>query len=272
MVKKLSSQNIFKVYPEAKSWLHIETPEQVSSSNDEVRRYTGLFPDKKILLATKRQSHGRGRRGKQFYSELEEALYFSLAWPQSIEDSNNKLYTHLGALSVCLSIEEYFHENPRIKWVNDVFLDNRKIAGILCESYYDSSVGKQYFILGIGINIAGTFANASKETQAIAGTILADNSSKEYDPNSFLALILKNIKYLEKIMETEDFIQLYRERMLGIGQVLEIKNADKILQATILGINSKGHLHLKINGDTDMYYDNAELSFGSEQFLNLITI
>lgn len=101
------------------------------------------FDGKPLLVCAKTQTKGRGRQGKSFFSP-NGGLYFSVALPEAYN------FTHLTAIcgvSVCKAIEKLTDIQPEIKWVNDIYINNKKVCGILVEKVNGG------VIIGIGINI-----------------------------------------------------------------------------------------------------------------------
>ena len=104
------------------------------------------------LIVAETQTAGRGRLGRSFFSSTGTGLYFSMIF------SNHKmrspsLYTALAAVAVCRSLESVYGVEPMIKWVNDIFLNGKKVSGILCEGIVNASGVIEYVVVGIGVNI-----------------------------------------------------------------------------------------------------------------------
>ncbi len=113
---------------------------KIDSTSTYVKKH---FNDSPLLVCAKTQTGGRGRQGKDFFSP-KGGIYFSLALPKSFN------FTHLTALcgvSVCSAIEKLCGVSPKIKWVNDIYIEDKKVCGILCEATENG------VIIGIGINL-----------------------------------------------------------------------------------------------------------------------
>lgn len=129
------------------------------------------------LVTSRRQSAGRGRVGKSFLSP-EGGLYMSLLLrPRDM--STVKYVTPCAAVAVCRAIERVLGMKTDIKWVNDVFLNGKKVCGILTEAPYDTELGSvRYAVLGIGINLfepEGGFGELSRA----AGSLLPRRECSE---------------------------------------------------------------------------------------------
>lgn len=137
----------------------IEVLPQIDSTNSELMRRARAGQLDPVLLVAERQTAGRGRLGRQWVSaddttskgEL-SCLTFSLGLPLSPADWSGL------SLAVGLAVVESLHPDLRLKWPNDVWLQERKLAGILIETV---SVGEQrYAVVGVGINILLPHAHA----------------------------------------------------------------------------------------------------------------
>lgn len=140
----------------------VEVLPEIDSTNTELMRRARQGQVAPVLLVAERQSAGRGRLGRQWDSDTQGAggtLTFSLGLPLEPLDWSGL------SLAVGLSVVDSLHLELRLKWPNDVWLHERKLAGILIET---ASVGEvRYAVIGIGINIS-TPAQAGLRTPAAA--------------------------------------------------------------------------------------------------------
>lgn len=126
----------------------VEVLPEIDSTNTELMRRARAGHLEPVLLVAERQSAGRGRLGRQWESDaagLGGTLTFSLGLPLAPADWSGL------SLAVGLSVADSLHPDLRLKWPNDVWLQERKLAGILIET---ASVGEvRYAVIGIGVNI-----------------------------------------------------------------------------------------------------------------------
>ena len=131
----------------------VEVVPEIDSTNTELMRRARAGQLEPVLLVAERQSAGRGRLGRTWSSGTGSAyagtvlpsLTFSLGLPLAPHDWSGL------SLAVGLSVVESLHPALRLKWPNDVWLQDRKMAGILIET---ASVGEvRYAVIGVGINI-----------------------------------------------------------------------------------------------------------------------
>jgi len=142
------------------------------------------------------QTAGKGTRGKTFHSPPNHGLYMSfILSPAQIKISPDtaEIITVSAAKSVCRAIESISDKKPIIQGINDIFLNGKKICGILTESVISSQTHKiQCLILGIGLNFNTPPSLFSPELQNIAGSLFYTQST----PITRNQLIAKLIDYL----------------------------------------------------------------------------
>jgi BirA family biotin operon repressor/biotin-[acetyl-CoA-carboxylase] ligase len=126
--------------------LVVQVLPEIDSTNTELMRRARSGAMQPSLLVALNQTAGRGRLGRQWLSQAEDALTFSLGLPLRMGDWSGL------SLAVGLSVAQSLHPDIRLKWPNDLWWRQRKLAGILIET---ASLGAQrYAVIGIGINLA----------------------------------------------------------------------------------------------------------------------
>jgi BirA family biotin operon repressor/biotin-[acetyl-CoA-carboxylase] ligase len=126
----------------------------VGSTNDEAALWASQGAPDLALVVTDEQTTGRGRAGRHWYTPRGTGLAFSIVVYPTLEDSGSvSRMTALGALAVCDALKNRYHLPAKIKWPNDVLLDEKKVAGVLVEAQWTGD-RLSSLILGIGINVA----------------------------------------------------------------------------------------------------------------------
>jgi len=125
----------------------VEVLPEVDSTNSELMRRARAGRLDPVLLVAEVQTAGRGRLGRRWDSgtAVGEVLTFSLGWPLAGAD-----WTGL-SLAVGVSVAQSLHPAIRLKWPNDLWWQERKLAGILIETTQWGDV--RYAVVGVGINI-----------------------------------------------------------------------------------------------------------------------
>lgn len=267
-INTLNQQNIQIGFQGPKELFNIEILKEVSSTNDIAKKCLKKYPDKFTLVATNKQTAGKGRNGKSFYSDLDHGLYFTLALqPNENKIENIPLYTVLAAAALVEVLEEYVEEAPAIKWVNDVFYQGRKISGILSElvSNIDSKEVPG-IVIGIGLNIAGDFSQSEEDVQSVAGTLFGNHTPQTFDQNEFLSEFLNKFYSYHKKFQKKTFMAAYESHLLGIGKEVYYSVKGKKQSGVIQGINEQGHLLVMKSDQTLETLYGQEVHFGSAQF------
>ena len=129
--------------------------ESLDSTNNEAKRETANGKtDKPLLIISEEQTLGRGRNGRNFYSPKGTGLYFSLVTSPKSDLTSAVGITSYAAVCVVEAIKELTGTDTKIKWVNDIYLDGKKLCGILTEAVSDFETGTvSNIIIGIGINL-----------------------------------------------------------------------------------------------------------------------
>ena len=127
----------------------VEVLPELDSTNSELMRRARAGASEPVLLVAQRQTAGRGRLGRDWHSAPDTSLTFSLGLPFAPGNWSGL------SLAVGVSLAESLHQDLRLKWPNDLWLHERKLAGILIETAGNAvDAGRRFTVIGIGINIA----------------------------------------------------------------------------------------------------------------------
>lgn len=239
--------------------------DSTTSTNDVAKEKIHKIKDSLLLIATNKQTAGRGRLGRNFYSEISHGLYFSLAfYPEDLGIEEIPQYTVLAAAALVETLEQMTGKDLAIKWVNDIFYNGRKISGILSEMVTTNQMG---VVVGIGINFSGDFNETSEDTQQVAGTLFGTKTPETFNQNEFLQKFIERFTYYHQHFHDKTFLSIYEEHLLGVGKEVYYFNKKERHEGTILGINNQGHLKVeKKDGQVEILYSH-EVHFSSRQFL-----
>lgn len=191
------------------------------------------------IIIANGQTAGRGRQGKSFFSPDGTGLYMTLVFEAP---KNIGLLTPAAAVSVCKALEDY-GISPKIKWVNDIFIENNKICGILTECF--SAYKKTYIALGIGINL----------TTAVFpdDLLIAGSADIVCDKQNLARQISKNILEYVDLLNDKHIINEYRKRLFIIDKKITYSKNNINYSATVKDINEYCNLIVvNENGTTDI--------------------
>lgn len=240
--------------------------ESTTSTNDVAKEQLKKGMATPFVVATNKQTAGRGRLGRSFYSELAHGLYFSLAFqPGTLKMEEIPLYTILAAAALVETLEEMTDKSLSIKWVNDIFYKGRKISGILSEMVSADELG---VVVGIGINFAGDFSQTPQDIQEVAGTLFGKEAPPSFNQNAFLRAFIERFMHYHQEFEEKAFMEVYEKHLLGVGKKIHYVLQNQKYEGTILGINQQGHLEVQNSDGTLETLYSQEVHFSSAQFLH----
>jgi len=208
-----------------------------------------------FLLMAHAQSAGRGRLGRAFVSPRGTGLYMSLLVRPKPNTPPGKI-TLLAAVSVCKALEEFTSLQPKIKWVNDIFIRGHKVCGILAEGIGDQAV------VGIGVNIKTPPGGFPKEA-GIAGAL-----DMKVSREKLCARIA--FHFLSGMEQIDDpaILREYRLRMPLIGREISFSENGQEKNAHVTGVDEDGALLIETEeGPSSLRC--GEVSLGSHSFLGL---
>lgn len=163
------AEGIWEAVAPALPGFTVEILPEVDSSNSELMRRARAGRNEPVLLVAERQTAGRGRLGRGWDSAPGASLTFSLGLPLAPVDWSGL------SLAVGVSVAESLHPAIQLKWPNDLWVRDHKLAGILIETAsFGEGAGGRYAVIGIGINIAHRPATALSTPPAALRDLLPD--------------------------------------------------------------------------------------------------
>lgn len=228
--------------------------DEIDSTNDEARRLD-MEDYGAVLVIAGSQSAGRGRRGRRFYSPKHSGIYMSLVLRQELENVPTTNITGICAVAVANAIDRVFFKGDsvtRIKWVNDIFLEERKVAGILTEQYIAMEDREDNrIIIGMGINISKPETGFPKEISKIAGAVV-NGEVPGIQREELIIEIVKGLRYYLK--NKEESLRTYREKSIVVGGYVKINSFAKM---------DRNRMYAKVNGITEDYHLAIEYEDGT---------
>lgn len=168
--------------------------DSVTSTNLLIKELGAQGAPEGTLMVAREQTQGRGRMGRRFESPHGTGLYFTLLLRPDLPLSQSLQITILAAVAVAEGIEEATGRTPEIKWVNDLYLGDRKICGILAESSLLPGMDRiAYTALGIGINIEEPEGGFAGTAAGIAGALYPHGDAPQDITGSLLTAIVNRI-------------------------------------------------------------------------------
>ncbi len=221
----------------------IRRVEEIDSTNTALKRMASDgAPDGTVLIADS-QHGGHGRRGRTFHSPR-GGLYMSVLLRRPLGEGISPLWTVAAAVAAAEACEAFSGRAVGIKWVNDLFLDGRKVCGILAEGVTEgNAVG---LVIGFGVNItppAGGFAADIAET---AGALC--DAAPPDTRDRLAADILARFAAYTADLSARTFLEGYRARSLLDGQTVTFYERGEPHTARVRGVDDNGGLIVEESG------------------------
>ena len=165
--------------------------------------------------------------------------------PEGLRFENPTTVTAFAAVAVCEAIESISPKVPKMKWVNDIFIDGKKVCGILTEAVTDfESGGLDWVVLGIGINVSIRTEDFPDDLQSIATSIFPDEKSSGVR-NQLAAEIINRILGFETLPSEAEIFEKYKKRLMMLGKEITVIQNQMEYKATAIDVDSVGHLIVK---------------------------
>jgi BirA family biotin operon repressor/biotin-[acetyl-CoA-carboxylase] ligase len=213
----LSAEGIRLYLNEEFKNIPITVHKTIGSTNTEAKILAVQNAQHGTTIVSEEQTKGRGRFGRDFFSPSDSGIYMSIILKPELNIENSVLITSATAVVVCNAIEKFTSVSPKIKWVNDIFIDNKKVCGILTEAVTNFESGMMdCVVVGIGINVKTKNEDFPMELQNKAGSIFIDDDS--FIRNQLTAEIINNVLKISKKLEDKDFMPAYKQRSMILGE------------------------------------------------------
>lgn len=221
----------------------IELSEIDSTNNYAMKLLNEGMAEAGLCIKADKQTQGKGQLGNIWISEESKNLLFSVIL--DTEDFVIEKQFYLNAMA-CISVADLLmnHFEIReisIKWPNDIYAGNKKIAGILIENNIRGNSWTNA-VVGIGLNINQTvFPDLNRATSLI------NETGKAEKVNHVMKLLIKylNKNYLLLQKDEEQLFKLYNSLLFKIGSKVLYKKKHEILEGILLGVSKMGLLELK---------------------------
>ena len=226
-------------------YIDIYTYKKVTSTNDIAKKLALNGAKHGTIVISEEQTNGKGRLGRSFYSPANTGIYMSIILKLSLTTMDSVLITTSSAVAICDAIEKLTGINCQIKWINDIYLNGKKIAGILAETSINfESKTIDYLILGIGLNFTQPKNDFPEELRKIASSLFEHNNST-INRNLLCAEIANNILNMISKIENYDFISEYKKRSIVLNQDIIYTSKGISLIGKAIDIANDGSLIVK---------------------------
>lgn len=249
----LLAKEIKNCIPNFKDFITIYNYSSVTSTNTMLKNLFEKGTPEFSLVVADTQTEGRGRLGRTFYSPEKTGIYFSILLKPNFTISESTKLSALTATAVCDAIKKLTELNPEIKWINDIYLNNQKVCGILTEASSNFESGElNYVIIGIGINISTTYFPDN-----ISDSVGSLNCS--ISRSQLIGEIVNNIITIYKSFNDTSHINKYRQYLNIINKSISFKHNNKLYTGKAVSINDDGRLLVNLNDNSNILLSHGEI-------------
>ena len=241
--------------------LTVRVYDAVGSTNTLLGSMAGEGAPAGLALVAGAQTAGRGRRGRSFYSPDGTGVYISLLLRPDLTPAAAVPLTACAAVAAAESIEEVSGVRAGIKWVNDIFVDGRKVCGILTEAETDAVSGRlRHVVIGLGVNVSVPAGGFPGDLQGIAGAVFPGPGPEDVRCR-LAAGILDRLSELAESPGDPAVLEAYRGRSILSGRRIRILEPGREPQeATAVGINDDYSLQVRLSDGTQRSLVSGEVS------------
>lgn len=255
----MSSEGIRLYLNEEFKNIPITVYKTIESTNSEAKLLAVQNAEHGTTIIAEEQTKGRGRFGRDFFSPSDTGIYMSIILKPKLNIENSVLVTTATAVAVCEAIDKFVGDVSRIKWVNDIFIGDKKVCGILTEAVTNFESGMMdSVVVGIGINVKTRKDDFPLELQNTAGSIFDDKYN--YIRNQLCAEVINNVLTISRKLESRNFMQTYKQRSMILGEHILYKNDNNWHEGYALDIDDYGGLIVYTKDRQKMTLNSGEVS------------
>lgn len=216
--------------------------EKVDSTQNRILQFLPKTGEGVVLILAETQSKGVGRQGRPWQSPA-GGLWFSLALPLNnvtLEQAGS--FSMVAALQVAEALQEVNNLSCKLKWPNDILINEKKLAGLLLTT--TTKFKKTWLILGIGINVN----NEIPVDLAKIATSIAQVRKQSQGRTRLLESILIKLHTAWAEFDRTGFGPYHKaveSRLTGKGEKIQIKIGTRTLQGTMKSVDTQGNLLLE---------------------------
>ncbi len=240
----------------------IDCREVLSSTNTELMSMAKNGAVDCTVLIAEHQTGGRGRFDRKFYSPQGTGAYFSILYRLGINTENPSVLTTEAAVAVALALDEFTDKDVKIKWVNDIYIDDKKVCGILTEASVNTAESKvEYAVVGIGINIISPQNGFPDDIAGKAGYVMDSNDISIC--NKVIGRVLYHFNNIRNCYTYADILSEYISRSWLDGKRVDVVDINTSYPATVLGTDDNMRLIVQTDEGDIKYLNSGEVSVKS---------
>lgn len=232
--------------------------DSVDSTNSVLKRMAVDGAADNTVVIARSQTAGRGRMGRTFFSPADCGIYISLLIRPDMPAEQSLRITTTAAVAVARALRR-LGAVAQIKWVNDLFIGDSKVCGILTEAALDIESGRvDYAVLGIGVNVSVCDGGYPDEIKHIAAPAF-DLPPKDAK-NKLAAYLLDELAAIGGDWLNGDLLNEYRALSMLVGRRVKVLRGGDSYSATVKAINDEARLVVVTDDGKERILSSGEVS------------
>ena len=258
---ELTEQSVRRWLPDNGRKWDIKVFQSITSTNTVLKEMAENNALEGTILIASEQTEGRGRMGRTFYSPRGDGVYLSMLLRPAFSPSESLCITTAAAVAVAEAIEFVTGQETKIKWVNDVYLNGRKLCGILTEASFDmESKRLAYAVPGIGINMRTPVGGYPEELRPIVTNVFEGVPYIPEKRDRIIAEIISRFWNFYEHLSEKPFLRGYQSRSLLDGMEVNVISGNEQRSATALEVDEDFRLHVRYPDGREDYLQSGEVS------------
>lgn len=243
---------------------HLDVRTSVTSTNTLAKEMAAEGAAEGTVIIATEQTEGRGRMGRSFYSPASTGLYLSLILRPKLDINDSLLITTSAAVAVAQAIEKLTQDNVQIKWVNDLYMNDKKVCGILTEASLNiENGGLEYAVVGIGINVSTS--KFPKDLETIAGSIFTKKPGNQPTTSILAAEVLNNLSDAMDKLTDHSYLSEYKKRSFLIDKDIYVLRGKEMFTAKAVDVDDRARLVVEYPDKTREALSSGEVSVRTKQ-------
>ena len=262
MIDKLSKEYIGRYLDGDILPKNVHIFDNIDSTNSYCKKLAEDSCETPVLVVADTQSQGRGRLGRSFFSPAGTGIYMSILQKTNELSVPCNLLTVAAGTATCTELRSLCDKDIKIKWVNDIFADGKKVCGILAEGI--AATGDTHpslAVVGIGINVSTL--DFPEDIKNIAGSVNTEGITR----NDIISRVIKRFIKICKEYSPEELISEYKQHSLVLGKKICFVQNNKAYSGVAKDINIDGNLIVETTESETITLKSGEVSLGSENFI-----
>lgn len=239
--------------------------EQIDSTNSEAERRLAAGAETPLVIVARRQSKGRGRLGRVWYSEDETNLYLTLCFRPNLPPGRMQKFTLWMGLAACHFLNSAYGLPVQSKWPNDLLHNGRKLAGMLTEARMDADYMRE-LSFGLGLNVNSRPQDWPEEVAAIATSLREVNNGVPLPINAFAAKLIAALLHAYDTFTgngatDRELDTLWQQYSAIQGKRVTVQSATGAAQSgTVTGLDATGALVLRLDDGSSKSFQAGDVS------------